>query len=190
MSEQTTIINRLKEKFSKRKLKSLDKQPAVKREFIDIDKAKEIGMIINMNICSVEDIKLLRKYINQLKKDSKKVFLIELNFMKKSSPEFTSSVDSVFINPSKINWFDFPSSAVQGKIKQRSLDILMNFDASDRLTSKYVCSFANAKTRTGTLTAGFENCYELMVDIPPNLNGNTIPTMIKQYDYFLKMLEK
>ena len=190
MSEQPTFINRLKEKFSKRKLISLDKNPSVKREFIDIDKAKEIGMIINMNICSVEDVKLLRKYINQLKKDSKKVFLIELNFMKKSSPEFTSSVDSVFINPSKINWFDYPTASVQGKIKQRSLDILMNFDVSERITSKYLCSLANAKTRTGTLSAGYENCYELMIDLPPNLNGNRISAMIKQYDYFLKMLEK
>ena len=189
MSEQTTFINRLKEKFSKRRLKNLEKNP-IKREFIDIDKAKEIGMIVNMNICSAEDVKLLRKYISQLKKESKKIFLIELNFLKKSAPEFTSSVDAVFINPSKLNWFDYPVASVEGKIKQRNLDILMNFDASDRITSKYLCSLANAKTRTGTHTAGYENCYELMIDLPPNLNGDRIPAMIKQYDYFLKMLEK
>ncbi|MEM6262276.1 MAG: hypothetical protein AAGI38_07200 [Bacteroidota bacterium] len=176
--------------FSRRRIRYLERSRKYVRDFVDIENARNVGLIVNINECTTEDIKTLRRYIDQLKKGRKQVFLIELNFLKKSVPTFNSSVNSIFINPSKLNWLDFPVQSVEGKIRQYDLDILMNFDESDRMTSKYLCSMANAKTRTGKHTAGFESCYELMVNFPIRSDVTRMKTKIKEFDYFLKMLEK
>ncbi len=184
------LVNQLKDNFTKRKMRQLDNRKPPQREFIDLDKAKNIGIIVNINECSTEDIKQLTGYISKLKREKKHIFIIELNFIKKSVSELTLSGDGIFINPSKMNWLDYPVPSVEEKIRNQTLDILMNFDASEKMTSKYVLNFANAKTRTGPHVEGFEYCYELMVNLPPNTNGKHLQAMINQFDYFLKMIEK
>ena len=91
-----------------------------------------------------------------------------------------------------MNWLGHPVPNVESKVKQQKLDILMNFDGSDRITSKYICSIANAKTRAGSYHQSFENCYELMVEMDNGnqVGKNQVGKMIKEFDYFLKMLEK
>lgn len=184
------LVNQLKDNFTKRKMRQLDNRKRQAREFVDLEKAKNIGMIINVNECDTEDIKQLNKYTAKLKRDQKRVFIIEINYLKKSEPALTQSGDGVFINPSKLNWVDFPVPTIEEKIKDFPLDILMNFDSSEKMTAKYVLNFANAKTRTGPHVEGFEYCYELMVHLPETTSGNRLQGMINQFDYFLKMIEK
>lgn len=184
------LVNQLKDNFTRRKMRQLDNRKGPAREFIDLENARNIGMIVNVNQCDAEDIKQLNKYISRLKKDNKRVYIIEINYIKKSEPALTKSGDGIFINPAKLNWVDCPTPAVEEKIKQFPLDILMNFDSSEKMTSKYVLNFANAKTRTGPHVEGFEYCYELMVHLPETQNGNKLHAMINQFDYFLKMIEK
>lgn len=185
-----SIVSQIKEEFRKRKIRKLDKQRKPRREFVDIDKAKQIGMIVNINQCSTDDIKDLRKYISRLQKSKKRIFLIELNFIKKSLPELANGTDSVFINPSKLNWLDYPTHGIEGKIREQELDILMDFDSSGRMTSKYVLNIANAKTRTGPHVKDFEYCYELMVELPSSSTAYRLRDMINHFDHFLKELEK
>ena len=184
------LVNQLKDNFTKRKMRQLDNRKLTKREFIDLDKAKNIGMIVNVNQCNTEDIKHLNKYISKLKREKKRIFVIEINFTKKSTPELTNGGDGIFINPAKMNWLDYPIPAIEEKINQHQLDILMNFDSSEKMTAKYVLNFANAKTRTGPHVEGSEYCYELMVHLPETTEGNRLQPMINQFDYFLKMIEK
>lgn len=179
-------LNELKEKFSKRRIRNLDRKE-YRRDFIDIGKAKRIGMIINVNQLGSEDLKLLRNYIDALKKRSKELLLIEINFHKKSDPQFSSSVESIFINPAKLNWLDYPTPTIENQIRRHELDILMDFDHSNRMTSKYLCSMAKAKTRAGIHREGFESCYELMIN---GSGDNGMKTMIKEFDYFLNMIDK
>ena len=113
--------------------------------------------------------------------------LIEINFHKKSDPQFSNSVESIFINPAKLNWLDYPTPTIENQIKRHELDILMDFDSSNRMTSKYLCSMAKAKTRAGVHREGFESCYELMINGSEN---NGMKTLIKEFDYFLNMIDK
>lgn len=186
-------ISRIKERYTKERIRNLDDGGhQYKRDFIDIDKAKRIGLIFNMNQCKTEDIQLIYSYVDALVKKQKKLLVIELNFLKKSSPELTGSFDAIFINPSSLNWLDYPTPGVEKQIQQHDLDILIDFDHSDRMTAKYVCSMARAKTRTGMHMEGFEGCYELMIKPKPEtVNGVSelaLKDMIKEFDYFLNMI--
>lgn len=180
-------LNELKEKFSRRRIRNLDRTKEYTRDFVDIESARNIGLIINVNHLSPEDLKLLETYVQGLKKRSKKILLIELNFHKNSSPYFNNGTESIFINPSKLNWLDYPTPGIENQIRQHELDILIDFDLTNRMTSKYVCSIAKAKTRTGMHKEGFESCYELMIGSSENKG---MKGMIKEFDYFLNMIDK
>ncbi|MCB0836526.1 MAG: hypothetical protein KDE26_03580 [Bacteroidetes bacterium] len=179
-------LNDFKEKYSKRRIRNLDRKEEYSRDFVDIESAKRIGIIINMNAISPDDLSLLKNYIDALKKRKKKLLIIEINFNKKSESEFPSEPDTVFINPSKLNWLDYPTPSVESQIRKFDLDILMDFDFSTRMTSKIICSFAKAKTRTGVHREGFESCYELMINHGEEQHMKAI---IKEFDYFLNMID-
>lgn len=179
-------LNKMKDRLSKKRIQDLD-QFAYKRDFVDLEVAKTVGMIVNVTESNAEDLDLIRTYADALRKRNKKVLLIELNFDKKSTPKYPNSL---FINPAKLNWYEYPVPSMEKKIQQYDLDILMNFDSSERMTSKYICSVANARTRTGIHIEGLESCYELMIEQTLEDNEEGVSNMIKQFDYFLNMIEK
>lgn len=183
-----TFIEKIISFFRNRKFRELiQKGRQFSRDFVSINKAKSIGIIVNANQCSVEDLKELRGYIEDMKSKGKYVVVFELNYMKKSVPNFQHSVTSVFISPEKYNWFGCPKSAIESQIIQHNLDILLNCDTSGSVTSHYVCGMANAKTRTGPHIEGMESCYELMVEAPKEAR---IKKIILNFEHFLKMVEK
>ncbi|MEM9986285.1 MAG: hypothetical protein AAF804_14425, partial [Bacteroidota bacterium] len=103
--------------------------------------------------------------------------------------------------------------AIESEIQSHEMDILMDFDRSSRMASKYVCSMAKAKTRTGMHREGLESCYELMITPSAGLVTSQVamkgeaPTydseiealgpnekpdlksVIKEFDYFLNMID-
>ena len=179
-------LNDLKEKFSRRRIRSLDRTKEYSRDFVDLETARNIGLIVNVSQITKDELDLIHTYVKALKKRDKKLLVIELNFQKKSLPILAHLADAIFLNPSKLNWLDYPTPALENEIRRHELDILMDFDSSNRMTSKYLCSMARAKTRTGVHREGFESCYELMID---REDVPTMKAMIKEFDYFLNMID-
>ncbi len=180
-------LSDLKEKFSRRRIKSLDRTKEFSRDFVDMESARFIGVIVNVDTLSTEDTLLVKNYLSSLKKRNKRVLLIEISFNKKSEPSWAAPGDeSVFINPTKLNWLDYPTPAIESQIRNYELDILIDLDISPRMTSKYVCSMAKARTRTGMHREGLESCYELMVH---HNEDNGLKELIKKFDYFLNMID-
>jgi hypothetical protein len=178
----------MKERYSRKRINDQTQDP-FQRDFIDLETARNIGMIVNVTESSEEEVDLLLKYADALKKRGKKVLIIEINFDKKAESQIKNAL---FINPTKLNWHDYPIPTMERKIQDYELDILMNFDPSPRLTSKYICGMARARTRTGIHEEEFESCYELMIeplDREEGQEGNRMSTMIKEFDYFLNMID-
>jgi hypothetical protein len=208
-------FNDLKDKFSKRRIRSLDRTKEYGRDFIDIDSAHRIGIIVNMQDCEAEDLKLIEQYIGALTKRKKELLLIELTADKKAESHFEGRARTIFIDPTKVNWLDYPTPAIEEEVQAFEMDILMDFDRSPRMASKYLCSMARAKTRTGMHREGLESCYELMINpsqlLPPrpivaerqapeeqddddnaeveNALRPEMKSMIKEFDYFLNMID-
>ncbi|GAB4418826.1 MAG: hypothetical protein OHK0039_30640 [Bacteroidia bacterium] len=178
--------NDIKEKFSKRRIRNLDRSKDYTRDFVDLESARKIGVIINVDACSEADLELMRNYVLALKERKKEVLIIELSFNKKAESILSPLGDTIFINPTKLNWLDYPTPTIEQQIRKHELDILMDFDDSGRMTSKYLCSLARAKTRTGVFHEGFESCYELMID---SEEVNNKKATINEFDYFLNMID-
>lgn len=188
-------INDLKDKFSKRRIRSLDRTKEYGRDFIDIESANLIGMIVNLDDSSPEDLKLIEQYIDAIKKRGKRVLVIELTTDKKKESHFEKLVDNIIIGPAKVNWLDYPTPTIESEVRKHEMDILMDFDRSPRMASKYLCSMARAKTRTGVHREGLESCYELMINQGTILAEDEtdvqldMKSMIKEFDYFLNMID-
>ena len=180
-------LNELKEKFSRRRIRNLDRTKEYARDFVDIESARKIGLIVNVGQCSEEDLALILSYARALIQRKKQLLLIELNFDKKAESRLKGQFDHViFISPAKLNWLDYPTPQIEQQIQAHELDILLDFDDSEHMTSKYLCSMARAKTRTGVHREGFESCYELMIT---REEAPEMKTMIKEFDYFLNMID-
>lgn len=180
-------IERFRKKLARRRLRQFEKSGKYPRDFVELGNAKKIGIIINVTDFLADDFKQFLEYTNNLQKQNKDLFLIEVNFSRKSAPHFRYTFDSIFINPSKLNWLEYPNTEMVQQIQKRELDILINFDQSLHPTSKYLCSVANAKTRTGIHQEGFESCYELMIE---QEGTNQMQHLIQTFDGVLNMIKK
>lgn len=181
------MFEKIKTWFINRKIKSLTLVgKKIRHDFISLNNAKSIGLVINANQCNPEDLKDIHHYIDSFKTKGVTVTIFEINFTKKSTASFKTSAHSVFINPETMNWLGFPTSSVQNQIAQYKVDILINLDVSDNITSHFVCGLANAKTRTGIYREGMEVFYELMV----SFKENRFRKMIPNFEHYLKMLQK
>jgi hypothetical protein len=179
-------LNDIKEKFSRRRIRNLDRTKEYARDFIDLDSARRIGLIVNCTEVSEEDFQTIKAYADALVKRKKQLLVIEINYDKKAEPRMSGYDAHVFVNAASLNWLDYPNPAVENQVRQYEMDILIDLDISPRMASKYLCSIARAKTRTGIHQEGLESCYELMIerDEEPLLKN-----MIKEFDYFLNMID-
>lgn len=180
-------INELKEKFSKRRIRSLDRTKEFSRDFVDLESAQRVGVIINADVLNPDDQALVKQYFKTLKQSRKSLLIIELSFHKKGEAAWQAFGDHhIFINPAKLNWLDYPTPNIESQIRQQELDILIDLDLSARMTAKYVCSMAKARTRTGIHREGLESCYELMI----HRNEDTdLKALLRELDYFLNMID-
>ena len=71
-------LNDIKEKYSKRRIRNLDRSEEYSRDFVDIESAKRIGIIVNMNSISPDDLSLLKNYIELIRwrNNTIKVYLL------------------------------------------------------------------------------------------------------------------
>ncbi|MDX1909554.1 MAG: hypothetical protein SF053_21120 [Bacteroidia bacterium] len=179
----------IKDKFSKRRIRNQDRSKEFARDFVDLDSARKVGVIVNVTLAVEDELQHIQAYTTALKKRKKEILIIEINLNKKAEPSLVAWGDShIFVDPTRLNWLDYPAPAVEAQIRQFEMDVLIDFDNTERPTSRYICSMAHARTRTGLHREGFESCYELMVHQDEG-DESGMKGMIKMFDYFLNMID-
>jgi hypothetical protein len=180
-------LEKIKQKYSLRVYGKRSRKVAFRHDFVDFDHATKIGFILNMNQFNSKDLIVLTDYITKLEDHGKSVVVIELNFQRRTEPMFNETIRSIFLNRENINWLEFPSLVKMKEINEAGIEIVLNLDTSERMTSRYICGLINAKTRVGMAREGEEEFYELMVELPEDVK---LKPMIQQFETYLKMLEK
>lgn len=176
-----------KKNYSLKLFEKRAKKVKFPHSFVDLEQANSIGVIVNINMFTSKDLIVITDYITKLEDSGKSVFLIELNFKRRTEPMFSDTNKTVFINPTHINWLGLPSREVLARVNKYKPDILINLDNSQSMTSRFICGLANAKTRAGFYEEGFENFYELMIDLPKDTK---LKSLLSAFEDYLKMIEK
>lgn len=181
------MFESIKNYFIKRKIEQLIAEgKKAAHDFVGLDRAKTIGLIINMSQSNAEDIKDIHKFIDNYRQKGVKVVIFEWNPLKKTNPAFATSAHSVFINPDKTNWYGYPNAQAESQIRQYDIDILINFDSMDDVVAHLISGIARAKTLAGMYHEAFAPFYELMV----NFKELRFKKMSPNYEHFLKMIDK
>jgi hypothetical protein len=180
-------LQSLKHRYSVRIFTQRAKRVSFPHAFVDLEKAASIGFIVNIDQFSADDLVYFTKYITHLEDRGKMVAVVEVTHDRKSLPMFKDSVKSVFINPAQLNWLDFPSIKRLQELNAIGLDILVNLDTSEKMTSRFVCGLSSAKTRVGLHEPGYEDFYELLLQLPIETRLHKI---LDTFEFYSKMLEK
>ncbi len=181
-------INQIRAKLSRKRYLQIEPvNGKYKRDFLNLSGAEKVGVIVNMTRISEENVHQVLDFLNLLLSQGKELLVIELNFQKKSIPQLHRDFKHVFINPMDLDWLRFPEESIIYHIQSFSLDVLLNLDQSDQITSKYICSIMNAKTRVGIHEEGFEDCYEVMIDHQP---VDQVEQLIQTFEGYLSMTRK
>jgi|GEM_PF-1289107 len=156
-------------------------------QFVDFKNAKRIGLLVNLPKMSGDEIISFSRYLDALEADGKQVLVVELNFLRKSEPMFAGNTPTIFINPSHLNWLDFPSVPMLREINKFKCDIFFNLDTSPRMSSRFICGLSNAKMRVGVHSEDSEGYYELMLQMKEEA---PLQEVLQTFERYSKMLEK
>ena len=184
------MINWIREKkrsFSLNRFHKKAEKVKFKHEFVDLKSAVRIGFILNTTNSSAQDLILLTDYISKLETQQRKeVFVIELNFRRKSQPVFRETHRSLFVNPKYINWLGFPSMEILKEINSKPTDILIDLDRGSSLTSKFISGLSNARMRAGHHEEELEPFYDLMI----SGQSGSLKDFLAQLEVYMNMLKK
>jgi hypothetical protein len=180
-------IQSFRHRYSIRVFQQRAKKVKFPHAFVDLERANAIGFIVNIDQFSADDLVFFTRYITHLEEKGKKVVVVEITYRRKSEPMFRGSVHSIFINPEQMNWLRFPSIKRLQELNSTNLDILLNLDSSELMTSRFVCGLSSAKTRSGLYEQGNESYYELMLQLPLE---TPLAKVLETFEFYSKMLEK
>lgn len=155
--------------------------------FKDLDLAKRIGFIVNLEELSPEDLAYLVHYLAEMQRMGKEVLVVELNFQRKAMPVFNGKVDSIFIGNAHKNLFGLPSIKKMQELNKSKLDILVNLDRSEWNTGTYICGLSNASMRVGLHKPDLEDYFELMLQLPAETK---IQKVLAHFEHYSNMLQK
>ncbi len=181
------FIQSLRHRYSLRLFKQRAKKVNFPHAFVDLEKADSLGFIVNIDQFTADDLVYFTKYITHLEDKGKRVAVVEVTYNRKSQPMFKDSVETVFINPAQLNWLNFPSVKRLQELNDLGLDILVNLDTTEKMTSRFICGLSSAKTRVGLHESGYEEFYELMLQMPTE---SRLHKILDTFELYSKMLEK
>lgn len=181
-------IREKKRAFSLQRFSKKAEKVRFAHAFVDLKSAKRIGFILNTTNSSAKDLIMLTDYIAKLEtQHSKEVFVVELNYRRKSEPVFKETHRSLFVNPRHVNWLGFPSMEVLKDLNSVPTDILIDLDQGESLTSKFISGLSNARMRAGLHQEGFEPFYDLMLSAE---GAPSLKVFLNQLEVYLNMLKK
>jgi len=181
-------IDQIRAKLSRKRYMQIEPvNGKYERDFLNLSGAVKVGLIVNLTKISEVNLAQIRHFLDMLLTQKKELLVIELNFQKKSEPVLQGSYNHIFINPLDLDWLRFPSEEIIDQLQALSMDVLLNLDQSDQITSKYLCSVMNARTRVGIHEEGFEDCYEVMIAHQP---VDQVEYLIQTFEGYLSMTRK
>ncbi|MEY3444003.1 MAG: hypothetical protein RLZZ519_2284 [Bacteroidota bacterium] len=180
-------IQSLRHRYAMRVFEARAKKVSFAHAFVDLERANSIGFVVNIEQFSADNLVYFTKYITHLEDKGKKVVVLEISYGRKAEPMFYDSNQSIFIGRQQMNWLQFPSIKRMQELNSANLDILVNLDTSEKLTSRFVCGLSNAKTRVGVHESSYIAYYELLLQLPMETKLHKI---LETFEFYSKMLEK
>ncbi|MGB1247768.1 MAG: DUF6913 domain-containing protein [Chitinophagales bacterium] len=176
-----SIINDIKNFFFQKDLQSkVRKLTSTRREMLNIEKAKTIGLVFNAS--KTENVMTITHFADALKNMNKKVLMLGYQNYKVKDQD-----DHRLFNLNDVNWYGKPTTTKIIDFQEEKVDILICAYLDDCPPLEYIAATSKAKFRVGAFNKNKTSHYELMININ---NRPELKYMLDQTAHFLKVINK
>lgn len=154
-------MKRLNQYIFKRKKAKYLQQTTRERKWVDYNKAKTILLLFESDY--IEKNRFIRKIINQLTSDGKKVSA--WGFLDKKMTSTAILPTFRILDRSTIDWFERPKAPFLRELSENEYDMLIDLTLQDILPLQYVCLYANAAFKIG-INGRMDNIFDFRIIIP------------------------
>jgi hypothetical protein len=135
----------------------------------------------------IDDVDLVKKYVNYLKEMKKKVRVIGF-FNTEFPPDFTySKLDYEFFSIKELNWHMKPSGTFVRSFLEEEFDVLIDLNFEDHFPLTYLSTLSNAHFKVGKFSTENQQIFDLLID---TAKGKTFKYLLQQVDIYLQMINK
>ena len=173
------MINQIKKWFHFYFLKKELKFHKAQRQLLNINDAKEIGIIFDAT--DVDQTAIINQFADSLKGLKKKIYMFGYYNIPKPAINFNFP----YFNKANLNWYLEPSGILVEEFIDRKFDILINVSIKENLPLEYIAAFSQASYRVGLYDPNKMYCYDLMIDLKGN---KTLQKYIDQVKHYLHIL--
>lgn len=154
--------------------------PEVKREMININAAKRVGVLYNATRAS--EIITVTQFAEKLKAEGKEIYIF--GYQNDKNKE---DIGLKLFNKNSVNFFGVPNDARIDGFQKIDLDILICAFKEECLPLEYIAATSKAKFRVGAFNKNKTNFFELMINTGENKD---LLFLLQQTLHFLKVINK
>lgn len=150
-----------------------------------LDSARSIGIIFNAK--DERTFKLIREFSDQLRGGGLRQ-VKSLGFVPKAEVAsfLQSSQDFDFFTREDFNWYYKPQGRKVVGFMSETFDILIDLRLNKFISLLFIMGLSRAHFKVGRFGKGYEEFYDLMIDVDGN---EDLSYFIQQIQVYLKMLE-
>ncbi|HKK77299.1 MAG TPA: hypothetical protein VJ953_19630 [Saprospiraceae bacterium] len=173
-----SLLQNARAYFRARRIKKqLEKQSSFLKKRVNINSAKNIGILFDATRLDTRQAAL--QYADQLKKQRKKVKLLGYFDVKQSKD---ASHAFPFFDKKHLDWYFIPRSKEIDFFLQQNFDIFVFLNPISSHYSEYIAALTKASLKVGPISSELD-CYDLMLDVK---NKATLTDFIKQLQLVLQ----
>ena len=146
--------------FNKRVAK-FQKETTRTKRYVDYKNAKTVLLVFESDY--IEKNRFIRKAIEQLTADGKKIFA--WGFLDKKMTSTAILPTFKILDRSSVDWLGCPKAPYLKELMEMEYDMLIDLTLSDVLPLQYVCLYANAALKTG-MSRSMDDILDFVIKIP------------------------
>ncbi|MDB5282367.1 MAG: hypothetical protein JWO06_1442 [Bacteroidota bacterium] len=166
--------------FYKRNLAERISGLKVKRNIINLDDSKSVGIIYDST--NPDNDIIITKFAEGLRKDGKTVDILGYVNDKK----IDHKADILVFNKKNLSWTQVPDDTRVEQFAAKKFDLLLACFIGQNLPLEYVAAISNARWRLGVYAANKTEYYDMMINLGEK---NNIQYLLDQAIYFLKQIK-
>jgi hypothetical protein len=160
---------------------------SLKRSKTAFNMSQAKSFVILFEAGKLEDIDLIKKYVNYLKGLKKKVHVIGY-FSSPFPPDFTyPKLDYEFFSVKELNWYFKPLTSSLGTFLAEEFDVLIDLNFEDHFPLRYMSALSKARFKVGKFSKENQSIFDLLIDIDAK---KTFKYLLQQVDIYLEMINK
>jgi hypothetical protein len=178
-----SFINNIKIKLANNNIRKTLKRDPRKKEFHNLDSAKNIGIIFDLE--NESNYKTVKRFADDLGKQSynvKAVAWVNADEL----PDFGVGQKTLFYTNKDVKWNGEPIATELTEFMNTKFDLLFILTDSDHMSVKYLTHISKAACKVGAFSESADH-LDFMIHLTKN---KSIDNLIKESLDFLKQIQK